>query len=340
MAVEVRFVAVHKVKKEQQKKAEAVKYRETLLPIENSEENTTFRFVDEFSRIYKNRRKTSRTFGEFETNQETYPVSKYISRYLASEINFLILSKNIADWFRMKITDIPMATGGYVFCIDYSDNEEPCIAIVILTNKSGTSISDETLDLLSSFTLNVDEINMAVNIKTEKWRNNETSYLSFIRGRKDIAQYFRSFIGCKQTESNFAVTKLVIDNVFSFIESIYSDEELKTNKENVARSLYALMKNNSEALSIDTVACSLFPEEVLREQFTVYLEEKNVEIPYDFVPDGRAYRRLVKLLYKTKLMDIKIDQSAFQEGVAYFDPETDYLVIKDPLIKERYDEIF
>jgi len=340
MAIEVSCVAVHKVQKEQQKKAEPVKYRNTLLPVENEDGNTTFRFVEEFSKIYKNRRKTSRTFGEFEENLETYPVSRYLTQYLNTKVSFIEFSKLVADWFRVKITDIPMATGGYIFCIDYSDDGERCIAIVILTNKSGTSISDETLDLLSSLTLNVDEINMAVNVKIRKWENNGNSYLSFIRGRKDITRYFLSFVGCKQTESNRTVTTMVIDSVLGFIESVYSDNELRIQKENISNSLYSLMVDNPEILSIDTVACSLFPEEDLRTQFTDYLDSEDIEIPYDFVPDGRVYRRLIKLLYKTDLLDLKIDQSAFKDGLAVFEPDTGFLVIRDAMIKEEYDRNF
>jgi len=339
MGVVVNKIAVHKVRKLQQEKADPVKFRETLLPFENNEDNTTYKFVDEFSKIYKNRRKTSRTFGEFEEDEEINPnpIAKQIREYLNGELDYYELSKIIATSFRAEVTDIPMATGGYVFCIDYSDNDDNCLAIVILTNKSGTSINDETMDLLSSFTLNIDEINMAVNIKINKWFQQESSYLSFIRGKKDVAQYFRKFIGCKPTESGSVVTNLVIDNVLAFIEREYPDN--KEIKQEISGNLFIVMKQSTAGLSLQTVVNTVFPEEDIQDRFNDFLDEKEIEIPYDFIPDGRAYKRLVRLDYKTKNLDIRIDHSAFGP-IAEFDKQTNFLIIKDPLIKQRFDELF
>lgn len=130
MAVIARNIIVHKVQKYQKEKAKTIQFRNTLLPVENDEEDTTYKFIQEFSRIYKNHRKTSRTFGEFEDDENEFPVSRLIRDYISGDMDFLDLSKVIATQFKVKITDIPMATGGYLFCIDYDDSDERCFAIV------------------------------------------------------------------------------------------------------------------------------------------------------------------------------------------------------------------
>ncbi|MXI86669.1 nucleoid-associated protein [Sphaerochaeta halotolerans] len=337
MSVEIKNVIVHKVQKLQQQKAEPIKFRENLLPFENDSNNTTYRFVDDFSNIYKNRRKTSRTFGEFEEDENSYPIAKYIKEFIEGNRTFLELSKLIATRFRTIITDIPMATGGYVFCIYYLDNGKNCFAIVILTNKSGTSINDETLDLLSSFSLNIEEINMAVNINLDKWFAHESSYLSFIRGKKDVSQYFRTFIGCKPTENGSVTTKLVIDSVQNFIEVEYPNDKQK--KEEISTKLYSLMNESPFSLSIQTITNSIFPDIQIQDKFNNFLDDHEIEIPYDFVPDGRTYKRLVRLDYKTKNLDLKIDYSAFGD-TAIFDPTTNYLIIRDTKIKTLFEELF
>ena len=54
MAMSARYIIVHKVQKYQKEKAKPIKFRNTLLPVENDEEDTTYKFIQEFSRIYKN----------------------------------------------------------------------------------------------------------------------------------------------------------------------------------------------------------------------------------------------------------------------------------------------
>lgn len=177
---------------------------------------------------------------------------------------------------------------------------------------------------------------MAVNIKIDKWLKGEQSYLSFIRGLKEISQYFRTFVGCKPTESNAVITRKVIDSVRGFVEVELHEEEQRRERE---YALYDLMKANQAGIGLRTIINTIFPEEVLQEKFYQYLDEKKVEISYDFIPDKRIFNSLVQLIYKTQKIDLKLNYSLFDENLAEFQTGTNYLVLKDPLIKQRYDEL-
>jgi len=340
MSIEITDVIVHKVKKEQQEKA-SIKLRGTSLPFKNQENDTTFRFVEDFSRFFKDKRKTSRIYGEFMPDKDNFPVSGFLADYRDKKTDFLETSKKIANRFYTVITGVVMATGGYVFCIDYQNDDERHFAIVILTIKNGTSIDDESLDLLSSFTLDVDSINMAVDVKFSRWVSGQSGYLTFIRGKKGITDYFTRVVGCSQTKDSRESTRTIISSVKDFIEKSpgIPEEVRKVRKEQACDIMYKLMSENRTELSMNAIAVGVFPDEELREKYFDHVEEMGLEIPAYLAPSKSEFDKLKKLGYKKNGIDLKIDFETFADhAIVDFQPGTDYLIIKDPQIKRLFEE--
>lgn len=337
--ITVNNIIVHKVEKKQKEKA-ILKMRDTVLPFKNDAENTTFQFVSDFSSIFRNSKKTSRVFGEFYADESNFPLVTYVRSYCQKQKDFISYSKDVAIRFHKVVDGISMATGGYVFCIDYTDHSEPSIAIVILTLKNGTSINDDTLDLSSNVMLDVEEINMAVNIKIDKWNNKEKSYLSFVQGKKGITNYFLEFIGCQKTENNVKVTHFVIDTVLEFDQELHREEaNYLEHREQVVSLLYTNLStaNKRDGVEINSILTLVFNKDQRDRYYEKYdFDEHN--IPSSFVPDARAYKKLVRFAFKKKGLDLKIDIELFDKGdYVGFTEKEGYLIIRDPEIKAAFD---
>lgn len=335
----VNKIIVHKVSKKQREKA-SIKTRDAVLPVQNDPENTTFKFVSGFSSIFRNSTRTSRVFGEFLSDEKNFPLVTYVQSYYNKQKEFVGFSKEVAERFRIVLDRVPMSTGGYIFCIDYTDYSEPSLAIVILTLKTGTSIDDETLELSSNVLLDIDEINMAVNIKLGKWENKEKSYLSFVGGKKGITNYFLDFIGCQQTENSVKVTHFLIDSVLELDEEIHgNDDDYDNRKEEVSKLLYTTLSSNKKnGVHIDSILKLIFDENECKQYYNKYSFDEN-KIPSSFIPDARAYNKLFRFQFKKKGLDLRIDHDLFKDvNYIAFTEEEGFLLIKDPEIKRAFDE--
>jgi nucleoid-associated protein YejK len=330
--VTVNQMIVHKIIKAQ-KGDVTVKLRESVLPINNN----SVQFVESFSESYRLRR-AKKIYGEFNPDMDNYPVAGHLRTYLHKR-NLLDFSEKVTRRLEALISRIPMATGGYMFFMDYSYKEEPHFAILILTNKGGTSIDDETLDITSSLALDIDEINMAADIKVGQWQEDQYchTYLSFTRGKKDVARYFLDCLGCENPPNGAKATSDFISAFESFTGK-EGDGYIENQDELIERKhmIHALMKNTPHELSMDTLLGVAFPDEETRSKFKAHIERNGIQLPDLFDPDGRSYKRLVEFKYKGNGIELHVDNSRISELIGFTDDG--FCTIKDPDIQQSLKE--
>ncbi len=329
-------IIVHKVEKEQYKKNTQITLSEIVLEIDEYSEM----FLNEFIKIYQNPRKTSKSFAQFDKNEtEDARFEDLLKKYIDGTDGFLDSSKKIAKRFSSKLESESLATGGYVFCVDYKNDRKRNFAVIILNQEVHPTIIEENgrFKLASSFTLETNSINMAANVKIREWEeNSDSSYLSYVRGKKKLTEYFKKFIGCTTAQPSTIATNNVIDAVYGFIDETYEGDERTTRKEVAKDNMYKVMSENLEHITFETVRNQVFPNEDEREKFIDYTIQYKLEISDEFSPNGTVLKKLQRFEYKSKGIEIKIRNEVFDDpSRVEFDREGN-LVIKDPEIRREF----
>jgi len=222
---------LHRLEKHRNEKS-TLKTRKTVLEVTQPVESLLY----EIRRVYSE--KTGKAYGLFQSDSIAYPFSSLLGRYLDDENTFVDFTKDAMSLFKSKIDPANLATGGYVLYIHYNANEKDYLMIVMLNDKSGVSINDHTLDVLSSTHLDLDHLHLAARLDIKLWQSGQSEkYISFVKGRKSgesISNYFREFLGCTDYTDSKEQTQVllkVIDNYCCYVQlylsNIFSHKMLK-----------------------------------------------------------------------------------------------------------------
>lgn len=336
--LEILNIVVHKVEKEQYKKDTKITLSDSPLDIDDYSKL----FLNEFINIYQNPRKTSKSFAQFDKNEtENDRFSDLLQKYIDNTDSFLEASKKIAKRFSAKLGSESLATGGYVFCVDYKNEKKQNFSVIILNQQMHPTILEVKgrFKLASSFTLETNSIKMAANIKINDWKeDSDASYLSYVRGKDNLTEYFKKFIGCTSAQPAKIATSNVINAVYGFIDTTYDNEDERSTRKELAKDdLYKIMSAHKEHVTFETVRTHVFSDEAERERFMDYITKNQLEISDEFSPDCRVLNSLGRFEYKRSGIDIKIRNEVLKDSRRVeFQKDTDFLIIKDPEIMKLY----
>lgn len=354
----VKHIIFHDINKKQFKPAE-LSISENEFSLEETKQ-VGDKFLNTFTENFSNPRKTNRSFGQFKGCTRSYPVPYLINEFLQGKTTFLEISKEMANRFYDTINDIPLATGGYIFCIDYYQNGTHMFAIVLLQLKDGFQIDVDNMSLeYANKLLEMDKMNMAVRIDIDLWlkeksylddsKNDEeleqlekNNYLSFIAGKKNLTNYFYSFVGSKKAENKTKATNFVKDTIIEFYKFKYENDKnydpQNTDLKKLMYTTFDMGKKSLEGINITNIIATIFIDEDLQTEYFKRYEEQYVEkkIPNQFIPDKRVYSQLVQVRYIKKGIDLKMDKTWMNNNTEYCETG---LLIKDPDICKELKEL-
>lgn len=319
----VRRIIVHEVKKEQHTTSASLHLRERPLPISE----LTNSFVTSMEDVYGKR--VGKAYGIFESSQVSYPFQGLLAGYFAnqSDSEFVAFSRKSAELLKKGLEGAHASTGGYLFCIHYrTDNGAERFLVAVLNETVRSALSPSTLDLVGSISLDVEHLNMAARVDIERWRKGKIdggAYLSFTRGRKNVTQYFISFVGCADYQPSAVSTRNMVEAVDRFLETLgVSDEDRVAQK----RALYESVRKESVA-SPSTVANIISPSDP--DRFLQFLEDNEIEISSDFQPDRKELKFLIRVQYKSNRLNIDLDRRLITSGEVHYDEGRRRLIIED-----------
>ena len=193
--MKIKSVIVHIINKEQATKLTpspkaTIEFSDNLFDIENKtvrgfSEKLAISYFDKKSRFYTNFKK-SVSEPRFQEN---------VNKLLNSTYDFLKFSKVITNDLKEEMDSERMSSGGYLIIMDYeSTNKYKYLFIALLNNKIEYSISN-TLELNEILSLNIDKMAMASVINISKYDKKEDNYITFLKGIREIPDYFIKFMG-------------------------------------------------------------------------------------------------------------------------------------------------
>ncbi|HQW16299.1 MAG TPA: nucleoid-associated protein [Niabella sp.] len=194
---------------------------------------------------------------------------------------------------------------------------------VMLNNKKQYNINDN-LSIDEIFSLDIDKLDVANSVNLTRWSNNAETYLSFARGRKDVSNYFRRFIGCTdQTsakESSESFKRAFLDYIPTLGLGTQETEDLRNQ---VLNYCYAQTKKK-EDISLHHISSMINAEEP--ELFQEFAAGEEYRVSSFIKGHNKTLKTLKFYVYRSKKLTIEFDSGLVNESV-FYNQETNELRI-------------
>jgi len=303
-----------------------------LLDIENEDITD---FAKTISDSYHKR--TSKEYGKFKTSPKpTYQV--LIEDYLneSNDNTFLEFTSDATNHLKDEMNK-KTATGGYLIFADYKLNDRFIIA-VLLNDRAGFAVNEKKLEIELIKELNIEQIAMAsfLNVSIYQSQGEDRRYISFMKGKKDITEYFSDFIGADESKETSAVsTKHFVNLLNNYLTKEKEfNTEFKDKKEQIKEikmkvfNICDLKIKNKEALTIENISKHIDPE--LPNGFFEYVNtNEDIKINNTIESlDRTEIRRLKVFKYSNKGISLSFDRELYTNGDVYLSENKDKLIIK------------
>ncbi|KAF5043181.1 Nucleoid-associated protein YejK [anaerobic digester metagenome] len=320
----IKGFVIHKITKEAGSIKTTVKKAKKTIPVTNKEK----KFIGSLNISYSN--KSGPIYGIFGTEDQNF--QKELSAYEKNR-DFLSFSIKATEVYKTEISKSAPATGAFlIFALfNNTDNKKDYLFVLTINNKEGYFVTDDLL-LQDIQNLDLSKLDVASRINLTDWRShnlgdkNIKTYLSFVRGNKEISNYFMNFIGCEDKNSGTESTKRLNLALDDYLESKYTTREERINKKNEVYDY--CNKCHKEKKPINLSAVSALIDNENPELFKEFASNEDYGVSEVFSGDPQYLKRIKFTRYKDKLITIEFDNNLFNKSVIY-DKQNRELIFKD-----------
>ena len=220
--------------------------------------------------------KKSRFYTNFKKKESAPRFQENIDKLLNDSYDFFKFSKIITEDLKDEMDSERMSSGGYLIIMEYeSSNNYKYLFVALLNNKVEYSINT-SLELSQFLSLNIDKMAMASVINISKYLKKEDNYITFLKGIREIPDYFIKFMGADKD-----VKRDLREQTRNWIEAIglyLKEEDVETKDiqliiQDLIQKVKQL-KKEEKFMTADTIANIIEPTNP--EKFISYIyDEKN-----------------------------------------------------------------
>lgn len=291
------------------------RYRDELIPPTDEETG----FVEKVTRLFR-KHQSGRVYGGFESDKNAYPFSRLLSNCVNDGGDFLAFSKDTAGLLVAKIKDIPAATGGYFFAARFTEENEDILLILMLHQEQSHAIDDETLTLRRSLNLQMEHLDLAARISISDWQSGKPEPVSVVRGRKEVSDYFKSFIGLYEPRTNTEGTQKLRDFIEQWMEAKdYSRADREDVRERV---LDYAKKRKDQPVELNVVASIVDADH--HQKFFTQANESGLGA--EFHIDRRSLSPWVRVIYSDSDIKLNFSRRLLNKRVRYNKSEKTILI--------------
>lgn len=283
------------------------------------------RLVDHLGRLYNER--FGKGFGRFEDDEDNFPMPRFIRQHAVEEsIDFLTLSHLMMQHLQVRSEQEELASGGHVLIARVENNRSDYLFVAIVTEMIGTAITNN-LDVVDSVHLDINNLRVAGRIDLNAWRSGAERYISFLKGRANVAQYFKLFLGCNDLVIALRETQKLVQGLEQFAEAQQLQPEVRDQLFQRAHGYLDEFGDNGAPVSLDTLSQHVWPEAAnrLREA----LDDENLALSSGFIPDRRAIKPLVRFKTSGPEWKLEFDRSSLRSGAVIYDRQHDRLILSN-----------
>ncbi|MBZ9700968.1 MULTISPECIES: nucleoid-associated protein [unclassified Mesorhizobium] len=271
---------------------------------------TVERVVGELHAMYASR--ASKSHGRFAASADNYPAQTYLDEFRKGDFkDFATLTAKLMTTLTVQARRKPGATGGHVLFAHLEKDEQRYLLVAIINDKLGAALT-KNFDIASVEHLDLDGFRFAGRINITAWTNSADRYIGFLKGKGNVAEYFKEFLGCDSTVQDLEDTRTLVRVLNGFAEPA---KGFVKDKQAFLQKAYDICQRyirDNEPLDLETFSNELFPDNP--KELAKTLGDPDVGLSDGFVPKKRALSPMVKFSAKTRLWSVEFNRQALTDG--------------------------
>jgi len=331
--INLKNIVIHQVIKVQGNRNTTLKKASRLLKIGEKE----ILFIGRLNKAYH--QKSNPIYGIFGNEDPTF---KTLIKKCQYDSDFYRFSIDALKHYEKVLKSQIASTGGFVIFAHFIniDNENENLLVLTANNKDGYVVNENDLTINDSKNLELNKLDVACMISLSKWKNIELgidkeskTYLSFIRGNKDVSYYFMSFIDCHNKQTGTEASQKLVKAMNTYCEKY--DRDTRISKRNdVYRYCDSCITGNKE-IQLSVVSALLDPDNP--NAFQEFASNEQYGVSAVISGDRSKIKPLKYIMYKGKQLSVEFDCSLLGKDVIY-NPGSKILTLRN-LPQELIDQI-
>jgi nucleoid-associated protein len=248
-------------------------------------------------------------WGFFHAESGAYPLSGWLSKYLAGATDFLDFSIIAVEHLTRLMEESNLTTGGHALFCHYRQGLTDYLIITLVQETEAVTMTEE-LSLMTVKRLDLDHIRLAARINISEWQNNPQSkqYISFIKGKqgRKLNDYFRDFIGCQEGIDGPGETRTLLKAFSDFVESEDLGEESAREKTHVLVSYSMAQAKLGEPITIDEL--SELIDEDQPKMFADFIRAKDYGLSATIPADKKTLNKFRRFTGRAEGLSISFEQ--------------------------------
>lgn len=296
------------------------------------------RLIDHLHKLYAER--PGKGYGKFEEDENNFPMRRFIREHFVDHVtDYYALSQVMMQHLQFRAGQEQLATGGYVLISHVNNGVTDFLLVAIVTEVVGTAIT-EGLEIVDSVHLDMSNLRVAGRVDLTAWQGGAERYVSFLKGRGEVANYFKQFLGCNDVLVALQETQKLVRGLESFATEQHLEQAVRDQLFEQAYTYLEELGRNSNPVSLDAFANRLWPDSPDDLRAALAIEE--LQLSDGFVPDRRAIKGLVKFKGASTHWKLEFDRRGLRNGDIRYDQANNKLVlsnIPDALRSELLEEL-
>jgi nucleoid-associated protein len=286
-------------------------------------DDAAVRLVERLCGHYAER--TSKGYGRFEGDEEAFPMPRLVREHVVERsLDFAELSQQMMRLLQVCADEESAEAGGHVVVARIVEGETDCLWVAVVGETVGSAITG-ALDIIDCAHLDFSSLRAAGRIDLAGWQRGDERYISFLKGRGDVAPWFKRFLGCSDIVIALKETKKLVQALNDFAETQRLEAPVRDAMLERAHGFLDGLGESREPLALDEVARQVWPEQP--ERLDAVLNAEETQLTGGFVPDRRAIRPLVRFRAAGEQWKLEFDRSSLHSGAVHYDRASDTLVL-------------
>jgi nucleoid-associated protein len=273
--------------------------------------------VDELSERYD--KSSSKAHGRFSTNTVDYPTEANLTAYLrAGKLGFADFTTKLMETLKLQAQRRTNVTSGHVLFAHFRRSGKAYLLVAIVSDRVGAALTQK-LELREITHLDLEHFRFAGRIDIDGWTAGAARYIGFLRGKGDVSEYFREFLGCDAITPERQDTIRLVDALSNY--AIQTDMEPAARSEflSKAKTICDRAINQGKELDFKALANELQPADP--QPLVEQLSNPDLALIDGFVPHRGALGALVQFKVKTDSWSLAFDRAALLAGDIVFNDD-------------------
>lgn len=326
--LEVKNIVIHQLLKESGNRIVNSKLSTNLLHIGDKEKV----FLGNLDHSYH--KKSNPIYGIFADENQKFKT--LLESYLEGDIEFFEFSVEVTNYYEKVLKSTPASTGGFMILCEYTNTTTGCdlLLVLMINNKDGYLINEEDLTLENVKNLDLSKVDVACIINLTDWQKIEDdeptdrkTYLSFVKGLKEVSFYFMSFIDVNNKNTSSESTSRLVRAIDDYGDTKGWDRDTKINKRNRVFAHCEECMNAKREILLSSI--SPFMNEENPQEFEDYCMSDEYKVSAIISGDRTKMRNLKSIIFANKELKIEFDTKLVLSEEIFLSTNRKNLTIKN-----------